>query len=71
LTGGYFDVVAAITGPLSITEQFKRASSILLQDTSVTGDPTSSVIVLVAFLMVMTIVVVTTPRNRMRSGLNE
>ncbi|MBX3099603.1 MAG: ABC transporter permease [Salinibacterium sp.] len=70
-TGGYFDVVAAITGPFSVTEQFKRASSIVLQDPAVTGDATSSVLILLAFLAVMTVVVAVTPRNRMRSGLNE
>lgn len=70
-TGGYFDIVSTITGPLSLTEQFKRASSIILQDTTVTGDATFSILILVAFLAVMTAVVVATPRNRMRSGLNE
>ena len=70
-TGGYFDVVSTITGPLSLTEQFKRASSIVLQDTTVTGDAASSILILLAFLAVMTVVVVATPRNRMRSGLNE
>ena len=70
-TGGYFDVVSVVTGPLSITEQFKRASSIILQDTTVTGDATSSVLILLAFLIVMTAIVVATPRNRMRSALDE
>lgn len=70
-SGGYFDVVSVITGPLSVTEQFKRASSIVLQDTTVTGDAASSILILLAFLAVMTVVVVATPRNRMRSGLNE
>ncbi|MET3768640.1 ABC-2 type transport system permease protein [Marisediminicola sp. UYEF4] len=70
-TGGYFDIVSTITGPLSLTEQFKRASSIILQDTTVSGDPTSSIVVLLVFLAVMTVAVVATPRIRMRSGLNE
>jgi ABC-2 type transport system permease protein len=70
-TGGYFDVIATVTGPLSLTEQFKRASSIILQDTTVTGDATSSVLILLAFLAVMMALVVATPRKRMRSGLNE
>ncbi len=70
-TGGYFDIVSTITSPLSLTEQFKRASSIILQDTSVSGDPTSSIVILSAFLVVMTVAVVATPRIRMRSGLNE
>lgn len=70
-TGGYFDVVSAITGPLSVTEQFKRAASILLQDSTVTGDATSSVLILLVFLGAMTIIVCVTPRRRLRSGLNE
>jgi len=70
-TGGYFDFVSMVTGPLSVTEQFKRASSIILQDTTVTGDATSSTLILLAFLTVMTVIVVATPRNRMRSGVNE
>ena len=70
-TGSYFDIVSTITGPLSLTEQFKRASSLVLQDPTVTGDATSSVLILLAFLVVMTAIIVSTPRNRMRSGLNE
>ena len=70
-TGGYFDIVSVVTGPLSITEQFKRASSIILQDTTVTGDATSSVLILLAFLIVMTVIVIATPRSRMRSALHE
>ncbi|MFC6356570.1 ABC transporter permease [Luethyella okanaganae] len=69
--GGYFDVVAAVTGPLSVTEQFKRASGAILHDTTVTGDATTSVLILVAFLIVMTAIVVATPRARLREGLNE
>lgn len=70
-TGGYFDFVSVITGPLSVTEQFKRASSIVLQDASVPGDAVSSVLILLAFLTAMTVVVASTPRYRMRSGLDE
>ena len=70
-TGGYFDFVSTITGPLSVTEQFKRASSIVLQDTTVAGDAGLSTLILLAFLVVMVVIVVATPRIRMRSGLNE
>jgi len=71
-TGGYFDVVASITGPLSVTEQFKKASSIILGDASATaGDAVGGVLSVVAFLIVMTVIVVTTPRPRLRSRLNE
>ncbi|MDH6238529.1 ABC transporter permease subunit [Cryobacterium sp. CG_9.6] len=69
-TGGYFDLVSAITGPLSVTEQFKRAASILLQDNNVTGDPLLSVVILIAFFIVAATVVVLTPRRRLRSALD-
>jgi ABC-2 type transport system permease protein len=70
-TGGYFDVVSAITGPLSITEQFKRAGSILLQDDNVSGSPGSSVAILLGFLIVAVVVVVLVPRQKLRSALND
>ncbi|MCY7403071.1 MAG: ABC transporter permease [Cryobacterium sp.] len=70
-TGGPFDLLAAITAPLSITEQFKRAASILLQDPNVSGNPLSSVIVLIGFLLLATIVVTLVPRQKLRSALND
>jgi ABC-2 type transport system permease protein len=70
-TGGYFDIVSVVTGPVSVTEQFKSASGIILQDTAVTGNAAFSILILLGFLAVMTVVVVATPRRRMRSGLNE
>jgi ABC-2 type transport system permease protein len=69
--GGYFDVVSGITRPLSITEQFKNVSGAILGDTSAEGDATGGVIVLLASLVIMTIVVIATPRNHLRRGLNE
>ncbi|KFF58671.1 hypothetical protein JF66_16810 [Cryobacterium sp. MLB-32] len=69
--GVSFDVVGTLTGPFAITEQFKRAASILLRDDSVTGSPAVSVLVLVTVLIAMTWIVVVTPRRTLRSGLNE
>lgn len=70
-TGGYFDAVSAITGPLSITEQFKRASSIALGDTTVTGSAVSSVLIVLVALIAMTVVVASTRRDRLRGALHE
>lgn len=69
--GTSFDLVGAFTGPFAITEQFKRAASILLRDDSVTGSPLVSILLLVAVLSTMTWIVVVTPRRILRSGLNE
>ncbi|MET4705912.1 ABC transporter permease [Frigoribacterium sp. UYMn621] len=70
-SGGIFDVINVVTGPLAVTEQFKRAAGIVLQDSSVTGSPEGPIIVLVTFLAVMTLLVVATPRKRLRSALND
>ncbi|MBG6215071.1 MAG: ABC transporter permease [Cryobacterium sp.] len=66
-----FDLVGAITGPFAITEQFKRAASIVLRDDSVTGSPLASIVLLVSVLIAIAWVVVVTPRRTLRSGLNE
>ncbi|MDJ0337961.1 ABC transporter permease [Cryobacterium sp. PH31-O1] len=68
---GSFDLIGAVTGPFTITEQFKRAASIVLRDDSVTGSPWLSILLLVAVLIAMTWIVVVTPRRTLRSGLNE
>lgn len=66
-----FDVVAALTSPFAITEQFKRAASLVLRDDSVTGSPLLSILVLAAVLVVMTWIVLVTPRRILRKSLNE
>ncbi|MCY7287204.1 MAG: ABC transporter permease [Cryobacterium sp.] len=66
-----FDLVGAITGPIAITEQFKRAASIVLRDDSVTGSPVTSILLLVAVLIAIAWIVLVTPRRTLRSGLNE
>ena len=70
-SGGIFDIINVVTGPLAVTEQFKRAAGIVLQDGSVVGSPAGPIIVLVAFLAVMTVLVAATPRKRLRSALND
>ncbi|TFD21378.1 ABC transporter permease [Cryobacterium sp. TMS1-13-1] len=68
---GSFDLIGAVTGPFAITEQFKRAASIVLRDDSVTGSPWLSILLLVAAFLALTWIVVVTPRRTLRSGLND
>lgn len=70
-TGGVFDVINLITGPLAVTEQFKQAAAVLLRDSSVTGDPAAGTITVAAFVVILTLVVAATTRDRMRSALND
>ncbi len=69
--GGIFDAINVFTGPLAVTEQFKRAASIVLHDSSVTGSPVGAIVVLITFVAVMTFLVAATPRQRLRSALND
>jgi ABC-2 type transport system permease protein len=70
-TGGYFDVVAAITSPFAITEQFKRASGDLLEDRLANpGDLWASSYIL-GFFALMLVILLVTPRNRLRRPLDD
>lgn len=70
-SGGIFDTINIFTGPLAVTEQFKRAAGIVLQDSSVTGSPLRAIIVLAVFVAVLSLVVAATSRQRLRSALND
>ncbi len=70
-SGGVFDIINVFTGPLAVTEQFKRAASIVLQDNTVTGSALGATAILVLFVAVLTFIVASTPRARLRSSLNE
>jgi ABC-2 type transport system permease protein len=66
-----FDTINVITGPLAVTEQFKRAASIVLRDSTVTGSPVAAIVTITAFVAILTFVVAATARQRMRSALND
>jgi ABC-2 type transport system permease protein len=70
-SGGVFDTINVITGPLAVTEQFKRAASIVLRDSTVTGSPVTAIVIVAAFVVILTFVVAATARQRMRSALND
>jgi len=69
--GGFFDVVATVTGPLAITEQFKHSAGLILGDASATGNLAPGVILIASALAAVTVAVVSTPRQRLRRALNE
>lgn len=69
--GGLFHVINLFTGPLAVTEQFKHAAGILLQDSAVTGSPFGAIVILALFVLILTGIVAATPRARMRSSLDD
>lgn len=70
-TGGSFDILAAITGPLSVTEQFKRAANALLNNAGAVGDAALGTAVLLVFVGVLAGIVASSSRTRLRSDLND
>ena len=69
--GGYFDWIGPFTAPLSITEQFKNASSVILQDPNVQPDLASSLLSIFIFALVMVLVLLSSSRQTMRQSLND
>lgn len=69
-SGSGFELAATITGPLSVTEQFKRLSGLLLQDATVTGSPAVTLTTMAVTFLLIFIVVLLTPRAVFLRGLN-
>ena len=70
-TGGGFDLLAAITGPLSITEEFKRIGSYLLHDPSASGSVGIAIASVSIALVALIAIVVFSPRPRLRRPLDD
>ncbi|WP_210509232.1 ABC transporter permease [Naasia sp. SYSU D00057] len=70
-TGGWFDAVAAVTGPLAVTEQYKRAAGVLLQDRNAQAGDWTGALVVAAALLILVLVLAVTPRRRLRRPLDE
>lgn len=68
---GIFAVTGALTGPLSLGEQFKHVASILLQDPQATGTMTGGITVILAFLAAGVTLIVLTGRASMRKELHD
>ncbi|WP_407343332.1 ABC transporter permease [Pengzhenrongella phosphoraccumulans] len=69
--GGSFPLIQSIVGPLSISEQFKTASGILLRDDQITGNLTTSLLWILAAITVGIAVLLATRRDQVRKDLDE
>ncbi len=69
--GGAFSTLNSVFSPLSITEQFKRVSSWILGNSDFVGSPTVSLTVLAIVLILGTLILLTTKRDRLRRELYE
>lgn len=69
--GGPFDTLNVILRPLSITEQFKTASGVILNDPLVTGGLPLALAVIGLAVMAGTIASLATSRDRIRGALRD
>ncbi len=68
---GIFAFTEALTGPLSLGEQFKHVTALLLQDPLATGTMTAGITVILAFLAAGITAVTLTGRTGMRKELHD
>ena len=68
-TSGIFHAVSFVTGPLSVTEHFKTASSAILEGSA--GTPVASGVVIAVFAAVLVAAVVVTNPSRLIGGASE
>lgn len=69
--GGPFTVLNTVLGPLSVTEQFKTASALILANTDVEGSLPVSLFALTLVLVLGTVLLMATNRDRLRRELRE
>ncbi|ALO66679.1 hypothetical protein AS189_09460 [Arthrobacter alpinus] len=68
---GFFAFTSSLLGPLSVGEQFKHVSALILTDPQATGTMTGGFLTISAFAVVACIAVALTRRDRMRSELHD
>lgn len=68
---GFFALTGAITGPLSLGEQFKQVAALLLQDPLAAGTAAPGLTVMTGFLTAGTAALVLTGRQQMRKELHD
>lgn len=71
VSGQGFDVMAAITTPLAITEQYKTIGATLLEDPLASGSPVLATLVLTLALMGVVSLIATVSRTRLRRSLDD
>ena len=69
--GGAFDTLNTVLSPLSVTEEFKTASGLILGNPEVTGSLPLSLFVIVLAFTVGAIVLLATNRDRIRGALRD
>ncbi|MHB8795331.1 MAG: ABC transporter permease [Candidatus Nanopelagicales bacterium] len=69
--GGAFDTLNTVLRPLSVTEQFKTASGLILGDTEVTGSLPPSLFVIVLAFAVGATALLAANRDRIRGALRD
>lgn len=69
--GGAFDTLNTILSPLSVTEQFKTASGLILNDSEVTGNLATALLVIFLALAIGTVVLLDTRRDLIRGALRD
>ena len=67
---GIFALTGAVTGPLSLGEQFKHVAALILEDPQATGTLAAGIMVILAFLAAGTAALVLTGRTSLRKELH-
>jgi ABC-2 type transport system permease protein len=71
IPGGAFDTLNTVVSPLSVTEQFKTASGLIMANPEVTGSLAPSLSVIVLAFAVGAIALLATKRDRIRGALRD
>jgi len=71
IPGGAFDILNTVVSPLSVTEQFKTASGLIMANPEVTGSLAPSLSAIVLAFVVAAIALLTTKRDRIRGALRD
>jgi ABC-2 type transport system permease protein len=69
--GGAFDTLNTVASPLSVTEQFKTASGLIMANPEVAGSLPTSLFVIVLAFAVASIALLATKRDRIRGALRD
>lgn len=68
---GFFAVTGALTGPLSLGEQFKHVASLVLADPQATGSVGSGIVTIATFAVLGSVALAMTGRQQMRKELHD
>lgn len=69
--GGPFDALNLFMGPMAVSEQFKAASGLILQDPDIAGNLSLALLSIFAFVLVAALLVSTVKRTSIRGVLSE